>query len=103
MVTIEVGRETVELENFREGWLVEQLRRRSSGGDAVCVRVYIREGDIRLALGTPECPTGRGVPRELNPREQAIIDLWQARGLNDADWSVGNLIAFLKQLPRHTG
>lgn len=101
MVTIEVGQERISLEDLREGELAEQVKRRSTDGRPVCVRVHIEEAEIRLELSTPECTTGRGRVRPVRPREQTLIDLWRSRGLDETDWTIGNLIAFLKALPRY--
>ncbi len=38
--------------------------------------------------------------REQTPNESEVFALWAQRGLNEADFTAGNLIAFLKQFRR---
>ena len=42
-----------------------------------------------------------GGGRPARPREKAIFDLWDQRGLYDSGFTGGNLIAFLKQLNQY--
>lgn len=100
MIWVSVGSQRVSLEELRDGWLVEQIKRQSAGGQDVCVRVDIEEGDIRVGLTTPACSSGAGGGRPARPREAAIIEQWRKSGLTDEGWTQGNLIAFLKQLPK---
>lgn len=81
-----------------ESWINQQIAGRRRDGVPVCVRVTIKERDVDLMLSTPACGQGPGGGRLARPTEAKLIDLWKQRGLNDADFSVGNVVAFLKQL-----
>jgi hypothetical protein len=51
-----------------------------------------------MRLSTPACAVNGGGGRAPNPEEKAIFDLWKKHGLNQMDFSGGNVIAFFKQL-----
>jgi hypothetical protein len=88
------------LENVDEHWINQQINRRREDGLSVCVRVTIKEGDLDMILSTPTCGSGGGGGRPPRPHEKVVFDLWNRRGLNDAHFTGGNLVAFLKQLER---
>jgi len=97
-VSVRIGGETRELDAASENWINDQLKRRRSGGQDVCVQVGVHAGDIQLSLTTPGCGGGLGGGRQANSRELDIIELWNRLHLNQATFTGGNLIAFLKQL-----
>ena len=99
MVLVYVAGESVALEQFTVQWLHEQIRRHGGVSDRLCVRVEIHESEVALNLITPGCShgLGGGIP---NTREAQVIDLWNQLHLGKMGWTVGNLNAFLKQLPR---
>jgi hypothetical protein len=53
-----------------------------------------------LRMTTPACSSTGGGGRPPNSREQEIIKLWNEQKLNSADFTGGDVIAFLQQLPR---
>ena len=81
-----------------EAWINQQINRRQADGRTICVKVHIETHGVNVSLGTPKCPMGP-VRREANPQEREIIDLWDKCGLSREDFTGGNLVAFLKQLP----
>lgn len=98
MITVRIGEAEREIGSADESWISQQLRRRRADGLSVCVRVFIKEGDLDMILSTPTCDTsgvGGRPPRSL---EIKVLDLWKTRKMNESDFTVGNLIAFLKQL-----
>lgn len=98
MITVRIGdSESSDINDAH--WINEQIRRRRKDGQDVCVTVRIEEGQLRLTLGTPACPRGRG-GRVLNDDERSIFELWNKHHLNDASFSGGDVVAFLKQLSR---
>ena len=99
-ITVRIGHETRDLEAASETWINDQLNRRRHDGQNVCVQVTVHAGDVQLPLSTPGCGIGGGGTRQATAREMAILDLWNKRHLNEADFTAGNLIAFLKQLRR---
>lgn len=98
MSKIQIGSSERELSEASESWITQQVRERQHDGQKVCVRVSLKTDGIDMILATPGCGCGGGGGRAPTSRERAIFDLWNERHLNVADWGVGNLIAFLKQL-----
>lgn len=99
MITIRIAEEERQLDSVDEQWINQQINRRRADGQAVCVRVTVHEDGLDMVLSTPNC-TGGGGGRPPRPQEKEVFDLWNQRGLNDADFTGGNLVAFLKQLKR---
>lgn len=98
MIRISIGDMERELEAADESWINQQINRRRQAGLDVCVKVIINERDVDLILSTPACPRAGGVTRPLRNGEKSIVDLWNARRLNESHFTGGNLISFLKQL-----
>lgn len=98
MILISVGNEQVAADEFTGGWLLEQLNRRERDGGNLCARVSIGEGDVDMAVSTPECGRSGGGGRAARPTERRIFDLWDQLGLNEAGWEPGKLIAFVKRV-----
>ncbi|MBT4482821.1 MAG: hypothetical protein HOC71_03985 [Candidatus Latescibacteria bacterium] len=97
MIKIRIGDEEREIGSIDEHWINQQINRRRADGLIVCVRVSIHEGSLNMVLSTPTCGTSGGGNRPPNLQEKDIFDLWNKRGLNDANFTGGNLVAFLKQ------
>jgi hypothetical protein len=98
MITIRINDEERDLSGADEQWINQQINRRRAAGETVCVRITIHEDNINVVLATPTCGGGGGGGRPPNPREGAVLDLWDKRGLNEASFTGGNVVAFLKQL-----
>ncbi len=100
MIRIRIGDMERELASADEHWINQQINRRRADGQTVCVRVTVHEGDLYMVLSTPTCGASGGGGRPPRPREKEVFDLWNHGGLNDADFTGGNIVAFLKQLKR---
>ena len=98
MIKVKIGNE--ERDGLDEGWIAQQITRRRRAGEAVCVQVRIEGDGLNLVLNTPGCPTGVSGGRPPNHLEREVFDLWNRHGLNEPDFSPGNVIAFLKQIAR---
>jgi hypothetical protein len=98
MIKIRIGEAERDLNSASESWINQQINRRRKDGLSVCVRVIVKEGDLDMILSTPTCASSGGGGRPPRPREQTMFNLWNKRGLNEPDFTGGNLIAFLKQL-----
>jgi hypothetical protein len=98
MIKIQIGGEERELQNADEQWINQQINRRREEGQTVCVRVTVLEGDLDMVLATPTCKASGGGSRPPRPGERKVFDLWKKRGLDKADFTGGDLVAFLKQL-----
>lgn len=100
MVTVRIGTIEVLLAEASPDWITQQVNRRRADGDSVCAQVSVAVGDVNLRLTTPQCGGGAGVGRPPNGAERRIIELWSERGLNQPDYTGGQLVAFLQQLRR---
>ena len=98
---VQIGGETRSVTEADESWITQQVNRRRREGQSVCLMVSIHTSGIDVNLATPACSGGGGGGRMPNTKEREVIDLWAKLGLNSADFSGGNLVAFLKQLRRH--
>ena len=97
MITIKIGEDVRTWNKNEADWINQQISGRRAAGDFYCVRVSIREPGITIDFSTANCySSGSGVPN-FNYRELAVIELWKKCGLNESDFSGGNLISFLKQ------
>jgi len=97
-VRIVIGSSERYINNIDSNWINEQVNRRRNEDVPVCVRIHIDEGDINLSLATSDCPSSTGVRRTLTGSEDEVLKLWNQLHLSEADFSSGNLLAFLKQL-----
>ena len=98
MNKIKIGGIEKALSETSEQWISEQIRNRRQAGEPVCVQVWIQADGVDLYLSTPQCAgTGGGGGRMPNTAESELIKRWNDRHLGQGEWSVGNLIAFLKQ------
>jgi hypothetical protein len=99
MITIQIGNSgDRSLEDATPQWINEQIKRRRDDDQPVCIQVRIDEPSANITLATPGCFSGGGGGgRTPNQREQRIFELWSKRGLNDPNFTAGNLIAFLNQ------
>src|SRR4051794_19469206 len=100
-ITVTIANESKSLDEATERWIADQLRESERTGSAGCVRVMVQEGGLNMNLSTPSCGSVPGGSRQATPQEQEIFNLWNARGLDKASFSAGNVNAFLKQLRNH--
>ena len=99
MFRIRIGDMEREIACADESWINQQINRRRADGQVVCVRVNIKKNDLNMGLSTPSCgPTG-GRGRPPNNCEKRVFDLWDQRGLNNVDFTGGQLCA-RRSLPR---
>jgi hypothetical protein len=98
MITVKIAEEERHLEEVDPQWINQQINARRADGQTVCVRVTIREGEVDITLSTPTCgPKGPG-GRQARPKESQLFNLWNQRGLDEANFTGGSLVAFLNQL-----
>jgi hypothetical protein len=101
MIRIIIGsneRQFSSIHDLEESWIAQQINRRQAVGQDVCVRVFIKQKPVNVLLTTTACSKGIGRGPPPKQQENAIFDLWDECGLNKADFSGGNVIAFFKIL-----
>lgn len=97
MISISIGETERGLADATPDWINRQINRRRDNRGRVCVRVRIDCPGVRVTLASPACRSGVGT-RPPNRDEQRIFALWGERGLDNEDFTGGNLVAFLRQL-----
>lgn len=98
MIKIRIADVEKELASADEQWINQQINRRRADGQTVCVMVTVHEGGLNMVLTTPTCGAGGSGGRLPRPEESKVFDLWKKRGLDDENFTGGNVMAFLKQL-----
>lgn len=103
MIMIKINGESRQYSTGIESWITQQINQRKQDGRVVCVEVSIRMEPLNLDLRTPGCTSsGGGGGRKPTASEQRIFDLWAGLGLQDPNFTGGQVVAFLKQLRRNT-
>lgn len=98
MITISIATERRRLAEAETNWVTEQvLGRRRTGADP-CVVVSIEIESIHLSLRTGSCTAPAGPARAATPRERELIERWREYGLEQVDYPIGRLVAFLNHL-----
>jgi hypothetical protein len=97
MIKIRIGDSEKDLSVADESWINQQINRRREDGQTVCVKVTVHEGGLDIVLSTPTCGSAGG-DRQPTTKEKEVFNLWKERGLDNADFTGGNVVAFLKQL-----
>ena len=97
-IKVQIGTNERDISKIEPNWVNEQINRRKKDDVPICVRVSINQGDINIALATTDCPSGGSGGRPPNGQEKEIFALWNKLHLNRESFSIGNLVAFLKQI-----
>lgn len=101
MNTICINNETRPLQEADADWISRQVNGRRADGLAVCVRISIQAAPVQITLATAGCASGgAGGGRPPNNSEREFLQLWERHRLDQADFPVGQLIAFVKQVSR---
>lgn len=104
MISIRINGEERQYSNGIEPWINEQINRRRQNNGIVCTEVNVNMAPLNMLLRTSGCVTSAatGGSRPPTSAEQRIFGLWASLGLNDPNYSGGQVVAFLKQLRRNT-
>ena len=97
--TLTVGTESRSLDSWNEAEIVQAINRQRRDGQVVCVRLHLTESCADIRLATPQCAGGGAGGRAPTECERRLFDLWKKHHLNQADYSPGDLVSFLKQAP----
>jgi len=100
-IRIRIGQDERELNQADEHWITSRIKQEVADQGSVCVRVFIREGDVDIILSSGGCPDmSGGGGRKATPKEQEFFDLWNRLGLKRNDVTGGQINAFLQQARR---
>lgn len=97
---IRIGEQSRSLADASNDWINSQIAGRKKEGP-VCVQVQLTSPMVNVTLTTGACKGsvgGGGGRRVPNEQERALIDAWDARGLNDVDFNHGKLVSFLNSV-----
>ncbi|MHB8976612.1 MAG: hypothetical protein ACYDAI_08035 [Trichloromonadaceae bacterium] len=97
---IRIGQDERELPQADEHWIVSRIKQEEANQGSVCIRVFIKVGDVDITLNSGGCPAGGGGERQATPKELELFDLWNKLGLKTSEINGGKVIAFLKQIRR---
>lgn len=98
MITVYINDKTKQFDDPGfDRWVAEAIERRREDGAPLCVRVRLVLDNVDLTLSSYGCPAAFG-SRSANSKETKIIDLWTARGMQNADFTAGSLLGFLHEL-----
>lgn len=97
MVIFQINGEQRSGDDITEQWIIEQFNAATQNGGLPCFRATVQISDCDAILATAACGGGGG-GRILTDRESQLVTLWQRAHLNDASYSAGNVISFLKRL-----
>ena len=100
MSKIRIGASEHTFCDASESWIIQQVHERQKDGQHVCVTVILKSGSVDMVLATPQCPRGHGGGRHPNKKEEEIFAIWASEHLNEANWTAGNLVAFVKRAQR---
>ncbi|MEP4729307.1 MAG: hypothetical protein ABJV04_19345 [Aliiglaciecola sp.] len=85
--------------DINPSWINEQIRKRQDDGVPVCVKLYIKEGDIDLVLSCGDCGAqGSGGGRAPNPDEERVFALWNEFGCKEQPINPGKINAFINRI-----
>jgi hypothetical protein len=96
--TIRIEGEERQLEDADAQWIATQIQGRRHVGTNPCIRICIKTEYINAILVTPNCPLAAASHRALSARECTLFELWAASPVNQANYSISDLIAFLRKL-----
>lgn len=102
MIQMHIDSDTREfqLSDIPSDWVAQHINNRRRSGVIPCIKLLIREEDVRLWLSVGPCPAGSlgGSPRELTKSERRVADFWDERVKRDEDVKVGEIMSFLQRL-----
>jgi hypothetical protein len=96
--TIKIGNIEKPLDHAHDHWVEREIHHQRHQNRTVCVLVRLICHPVDIMLATPGCACGGGGGRQPNATERKIFREWNERGLNRLDWTIHNLIHFLKHV-----
>lgn len=100
MSKIRIGTSEHKFCDVSESWIHHEVRERQKDGQSVCAQVTLKGHSVDMILSTPQCSHGHGGGRLPNEKEGQIFKLWENKHLNEPNWTVDNLITFVKSVHR---
>lgn len=59
-IRIRIGQEERDLNQADEHWITSRIRQQEADHGSVCIRVFIKAGDVDIILSSGGCPTSGG-------------------------------------------
>lgn len=94
MVKIRIGFDERILKDLDESWVSKMINSRRKDQQHFVIKVVIDTENVNMVLSTPD-PGSIGGSRRPNPSEAEIFSIWDSRGLNTDNFTVGDVMFFL--------
>lgn len=98
MISIKIAEVKRDVKDLADSWIHEQIRQRQAEGMQVCVRVFVKTGNVDLMLSSAGCSKVSGEGRQATEQENRIMLLWSKFDLDSSPVHSGRLVAFLSQV-----
>lgn len=82
------------------GYIAARIKLISANGPSPCFQFRINAPGINVSLSTPACRIWGGSGRSPNREEEAILDLWEAKGLHNQAYTADSAASFAKEMTR---
>lgn len=99
-IRIRIGQDERELNQADEHWITSRIRQEEADQGRVCIRVFIKAGDVDIILSSRGCSKSGCGGRRATAKEQEFFNLWDKLELNANNVTGGKVNAFLKQARR---
>lgn len=101
MISLKIGNEERRNENIEERWIAHQLNKREK--QPVCVKLVIREGDVKARFTSGACSKSIGGENGPKPnrKERQLFKLWDQKGLNGTNINAGMIISLLNEFDKY--
>jgi hypothetical protein len=99
-VTVQIGDNTLDLNDVTQSWLEDQISRRKRDHQAVCVVVTIKAAGADMKLASDPCGNRGPGGRPARDKEPEILKLWNDGHFSTGDFSAGHFYSFLQHLRR---
>lgn len=101
MITVAIGGMSFPLAQVSEGWINQMITEARKRSIPLCVQVNIQvQGVAQMTLSTPGCGAGGPGGRPPNPTEARLFESWRKKGLQEGQFTPGDLRSFLAELGR---
>ena len=97
-IALRIGGEEKEYASVTEGWIRDQLDRRTRDSQSLCVQLLIKGPSVDLLFSSPGCGSSGGGSRQLTPGERRALEIWTDMHMNTTSFTHGNVFAMLRRV-----